>query len=73
MLELLLIGFLTLFFIRAAAAENESGLIWGALTAGVCYAVCIHLPGLPFVRVLIAGAAMFALWIGVHLVMDRPA
>ena len=71
MLEILMIVGLVVFASRVAAVENQSEIMWGAITAGLCIASILVLPQLPFLRILIAGAAAFLVWMAYVLLAKR--
>lgn len=47
---------------RVAASDNQSSVAWGGLTLLMGVIAAMYIP-LPFLRMLIAGAAGFALYI----------
>lgn len=54
---------------KIAEADDESGLLWGAVTALLCY-LSLSLP-LPFLRMLLAAVAAFVLMIVFKVIRDR--
>ena len=57
MLEIILIIGISVMMGRLAGSEGKSGALWGFATFGVCMGSLL-IP-LPFLRVLISGAAVF--------------
>ena len=58
MLELLLIVGTSFVLAKIAALDNESGLLWGGITAVACLASLFLIP-YPFIRVLGVGVLCF--------------
>ena len=54
---------------KVASVENESGIIWGAITFLLC-AVSLLVP-LPFLRIFIAGLLAFVLMIVYKMTRGR--
>ena len=72
MLEMAMIAAFAVLIGREASARNESPIIWGVITAALCFASTFLMPSFPFVRVFLAGGVMLAIWIGYLMVRDRP-
>ena len=57
-LELFVIGVAVLFIYRLAEADNNSGALWGVITAAACIASLFVFP-FPFIRVFVVAVVMF--------------
>lgn len=56
---------------KIASADDESPLIWGLATFGLCF-LSLFIP-LPFLRILLAWVASFVLMIVVKMIRDGNA
>jgi len=70
MFELILLVVVVIGMGKIAASEGQSGIIWGAMTMLVGIA-CLALVPLPFLRVLGAGIATFAAYVGYKVVAKK--
>ena len=70
MIEIVMIVGLIAFAARLALLQDESPLIWGAVTFGLCIGSVRVFPQSPFTRIFIAMGALIALWTVVALIRD---
>jgi hypothetical protein len=70
MLEIVLGIAVVVMMAKVANADDQSAVTWGGLTFLLCVASVLFVP-LPFLRMLLAGAAVFALMIGYKMVAER--
>lgn len=68
MLEWLVVIGLVVIAVKVADMEHKSPLICGAVMFGLCMGSAYAFPGLPFVRMLIAGAAAVGVWVAAAIV-----
>ena len=59
MVEILMIGAVCVLMVRLAKMQQSNGLFWGSMAALFCIASWFLLPGLPLLRVFLAGAVVF--------------
>ena len=68
MLELILVVAAIVLMVRIADAEGRSGIIWGAVTFGICMAPCA-IP-LPFIRIAIAAPLSYGIMFSIKLATE---
>lgn len=69
MLEIALGIAVTVMMGKVAAADDQSAIVWAAVTFLLCYA-SLYLP-LPFFRMLVAGFCSFVLMIAYKTIRDK--
>ena len=57
--------------VRIASADDQSPLLWGFVTFGLCVLSIMAMPNLPFIRIGIAGVLAIVLMIGYKIWKDR--
>ena len=57
--------------VRIASADHQSPLLWGFVTFGLCVLSIMAMPGLPFIRIGVAGILAIVLMIGYKIWKDR--
>lgn len=70
MIELLALIACVVMMMKIAGLENQSPVVWGVVTAGLCV-LCMAVP-LPYVRVLLGLGLSFGLMTGYNM-MRGPA
>ena len=70
MLEFIVLGAMIVLMVKIADFEDESKLLWGLVTFGLCGASLFVIP-LPFLRVVIAGVVTFVILTVYRIVAKR--
>lgn len=71
MFELIVSVFAVVAMVRIASADDQSPLLWGLITFGLCVLSFMLMPGLPFIRVGIAFVVAFIGMIVYKVAADR--